>query len=409
MAQFILPGQVPDRETVEGWRRWRLSRHAFVPAPRIGLGEYRLMSPRQRGLHDLHRHATHSNLPLQETPMSAELTRIMRTRMQANALKHRPTTRAGLMITGGGYQGKTETACEIAAAFEDAWLELHNQLNPEALPGTRDLHVPVAYVQTPVTATPKSTCRAILDFYGDDHRKMTLPELTRQVRVVMHQLGTRVLILDDITRLRMHRADDQNTLDLLRALMSMKVTLVLIGVGIPRSGLLRGGRRDPRTDDWIFGSQGNEFGDEAATQTQRRFTLIHLKPFHYSTAEAIAAWTAHLAGLEENLRLLRAEPGMLTCGTMPEYLFRRTNGVVGLLERLIEGACSEAITDGTEKLTPALLDTVVLDIENDSGRSAEDGEIPLVPAPETRTRRKATKNRNTVFDDSGVPETKTGA
>jgi hypothetical protein len=71
------------------------------------------------------REVTHANLPLQETPMSAAVARLMRSRPQTTALKHKPTTRPGLMITGGGYQGKTETACEIAAAFEDAWLDLH--------------------------------------------------------------------------------------------------------------------------------------------------------------------------------------------------------------------------------------------------------------------------------------------
>jgi hypothetical protein len=80
--------------------------------------------------------------------MSTVVGRLMRSRLQTNALKHRPTTRARLMITGGGYQGKTETACEVAAAFEDAWLDLHHQLNSTATPGTRDLHAPVAYVQT---------------------------------------------------------------------------------------------------------------------------------------------------------------------------------------------------------------------------------------------------------------------
>jgi hypothetical protein len=105
-------------------------------------------------LHDLHRAATHANLPLQQTPMSQAVTRVLRGRIETNALKHKPSTRAGVMITGGGYQGKTETACEIAADFEDAWLDLHRHLNPAAMAGTRDLHAPVAYVQTPVTATP---------------------------------------------------------------------------------------------------------------------------------------------------------------------------------------------------------------------------------------------------------------
>ena len=29
----FLPGPVPDRETWEGWTRWRLTRRDFVPAP----------------------------------------------------------------------------------------------------------------------------------------------------------------------------------------------------------------------------------------------------------------------------------------------------------------------------------------------------------------------------------------
>jgi hypothetical protein len=193
---FILPGPIADRKTAEGWRQWRPTRHAFVPAPRLGLADYRRLGPRKRHLHDLHRAATHANLPLQDTPMSLTVTRIMRSRLQTNALKHKPTTRAGLMITGGGYQGKTETACEIAAAFEDAWLNLHAQLNPNAIPGTRDLHAPVAYVQTPVTAKPKSTCEAILDFFGADHKYMTLPQLTRAVRASLHDHGVHVLLLD---------------------------------------------------------------------------------------------------------------------------------------------------------------------------------------------------------------------
>ncbi|MEV0613294.1 hypothetical protein AB0I81_08190 [Nonomuraea sp. NPDC050404] len=53
-------------------------------------------------------------------------------------------------------------------------------------------------------------------------------------------------MLDDITRLRMHRADDQDVLDQIRAFLSMHVTLVLVGVDIPGSGLLREGRHDRR-------------------------------------------------------------------------------------------------------------------------------------------------------------------
>jgi len=401
---FVLPGPLPVRETLAGWQQWRATRGSFTPAPRLDRAAWRALSPRRRMLHDLHRAATHANLPLQQTPMSQAVTRVLRGRIETNALKHKPSTRAGVMITGGGYQGKTETACEIAADFEDAWLDLHRHLNPAAMAGTRDLHAPVAYVQTPVTAKPKSTCKAILGFYGADTKNMDLPGLVRQVAASISDHGTKALLLDDITRLRLHRADDQDVLDLIRAFMSMHVTLVLIGVDIPGSGLLREGRHDPRTGQWIFPPSQHPGGSGLeATQTERRFDLIELDRFRYDTPPQITAWTRHLAGIEQQLRLMDAIPGMLTDGTMPEYLYRRTNGVVGLLERLIEDGCREAIDTGTEHLDQALLDNVALSLGGACGRDAAAGEIPAIPPgpaqPDATGKRK--RSRNTVFDDRG--------
>lgn len=400
---FLLPGKAIDRETIGGWARWRQTRHSFVPAPRISLAQYRTMSPRERQLHDLHRFATHANLAVQETPMSAAVARVMSSRIRGNAIKHRPATRAGVMISGGGYQGKTETVCEAAAAFEEQWLDLHHQLNPDALPGTRDLHASVAYVQTPVTATPKSTCEAILDFYGEHYKKMTLPQLVRTVKSALHEHGTKALILDDITRLKMHREADQDVLDLIRSLMSMSVTLILVGVGIAQSGLLRDGRHDPRTGQWACPAGGGE----AATQTERRFDLVELGPFRYDTDAGISAWISHLAGIENQLRLLRAEPGMLTGGQMPEYLFRRTNGIVGLLERLVEDACAEAVATGEERLTTSFLDSVAITLGDLPARDPAAGEIPPIP-DQPMARGKQRRPRNTVFDDTGAPSAAVG-
>ncbi len=380
LLPLILPGPPRDRERADGWRQWRLTRHDFVPAPRLAAAAYKVMSPRDKMLHDLHRAATHANLAFQETPMSAAVSALMRSRIHGNALKHNPTTRAGLMISGGGYQGKTETACEVAAEFEDQWLALHQHANPAAVPGTRDLHIPVAYAQTPVTAKPKSCCQAILGFFGAGHKNMTLPQLIRTVRASLHDHGTKVLILDDVTRLKMHRADDQDTLDLIRSLMSMNVTLILIGVDIPRSGLLGEGRPG-----------GDEHIGAAATQTARRFDLITLDPFRYDSLAGITAWARHLIGIEQQLRLLSTRPGMLTGGVMPEYLFRRTGGVVGRLERLIEDGATLAMDTGTECLTETLLDKVTTG-------PAEDTTSGAARAPAQRGRRRP---RNTAFDDHG--------
>jgi hypothetical protein len=99
---FVLPGPAIARETAVGWSHWRTIRHSFVAAPRLTLGEYRRLGARARMLHDLHRAATHANLAIQETPMSAAVARVMWSRIQNNALKHKPTTRAGLMVNFPG-------------------------------------------------------------------------------------------------------------------------------------------------------------------------------------------------------------------------------------------------------------------------------------------------------------------
>jgi len=413
---FLRPGPLPLRDTLPGWEQYRASRGSFTPAPRLDLASWRALPPRHRMLHDLHRAATHANLPLIATPMSLAVSRLVRGRIEGNALKQKPSTRAGVMVTGGGYQGKTETLCETAADFQDDWLDLHRSLNPGAVPGTRDLHAPVAYVQTPVTAKPKSLCKAILGFYGADTKGMDLPDLVRQVAASLNDHGTKALLLDDITRLRMHRKDDQDVLDLIRAFMSMHVTLVLIGVDIPGSGLLREGRHDPASGQWALPpSRAAVAHGLEATQTERRFDVIELDRFRYDTPAQIAAWTAHLAGVEQHLRLMNATPGMLTGGTMPEYLYRRTDGVVGLLERLIEDGCREAIDTGAEELTEGILDSVTVDITGAPGRDPAAGEIPAVPPkPASRAARdcggsRRRRGRNTVFDDHGPAAAGAGA
>ena len=103
--------------------------------------------------------------------------------------------------------------------------------------------------------------------------------------------------------------------------MSMHVTLILIGVGIPGSGLLREGRHDARTGQWILPpSQHAKIHGLKATQTERRFDLVEHDRFRYDTQREITAWVQHLAGLEDQLRLMKAPPGMLTDGHMPEHL-----------------------------------------------------------------------------------------
>jgi hypothetical protein len=392
------PSDPSDRQTAAGWQQWCRTRHDFVPAQPLSRAEFASLSPAEREDYLFHRDVTNSNLPLQETPMSKAVTRVMRSRLQLGALKSRPSTRRGLIINGGGCLGKTETACEVAAAFEDSWRARHRDRNPEALEGARDLHVPVAYIQTPVTAKPKSTCKAILDFYGADHKNFDLPGLIRAVRRHVHAHGTRAILLDDITRLKLHRLDDQDVFDMLKGFMDMSATLVLIGVDVPGSGLLQGAVLDPRSGDWIMPEQRG-VSQSAQTQHLRRFTMVDLGPFPYKTQQDMDAFLTHLKGIEDHICLLDAVPGMLTSGDTPEYLHDRTGGVVGLLECLIEDAIELAIDSGHELLTTDLMDQVAISVEGLPGRDASAGEVPELPPQPTK--RTAKRSRNRVFDDKG--------
>jgi hypothetical protein len=113
----------------------------------------------------------------------------------------------------------------------------------------------------------------------------------------------------------LHRGDDQDTLDLIRELMDLGATLVLIGVDIPGSGLLGSTRPDPASGQWAFTAA---HGDAAATQTSRRFDLADLGPFDYTAAGGMASFIEHLAGIEDQLRLLRSFDGMLSAGEIPD-------------------------------------------------------------------------------------------
>ncbi|MFF0337747.1 hypothetical protein ACFYUM_34810 [Streptomyces fimicarius] len=93
---------------------------------------------------------------------------------------------------------------------------------------------------------------------------------------------------------------------------------------------------------------------------------------------------------------------------MPEYLYRRTHGIVGLLRRLIEDGLTKAIESGLEDLTIDLLDEITINLGNvpgkDDGRDAEAGEIPDIDtSPKRKPGPKPRKGRNSVYDDRGTP------
>jgi hypothetical protein len=135
--------------------------------------------------------------------------------------------------------------------------------------------------------------------------------------------------------------------------------------------------------------------------------LIEIDRFRYITPTQIEAFVNHLAGIEQHLRLMNAKVGMLTGGTMPEYLMRRTGGVIGLLGRRLEDGAQEAMGSGKELIDESLLDEIVL--RRDGPEQAPDEPvIPADPPTADKQTNPAKRPRNTVFDDAG-PAARAGA
>lgn len=399
----------PPLDTYAGWQHYRTHCHLLVPAPAISPQQWSMLPESRQYDYDLYRELTNANLPLQDTPMHDKVGKLIRRWLSGNTRKKNDPTRAGVMISGWGNYGKTASVCSAGAVFEDQWLALHSYLNPKAIPGTRDLHAPIVYVSTPVTATPKSLCTSILVFFRAPIRKAaTLPELVRQVADSLHDHGVKALILDDISRLRIHRADDQDVLDLLRAFMSLDVTLILTGVNISGIGLLREAKWNKKTRQWEMPPlESTRIHGLEITQTEHRFELIEIDRFRYITPRQITAFVNHLEGIEQHLRLMNAKQGMLTGGTMPEYLMRRTGGVIGLLGRLLEDGAQEAMGSGKELIDESLLDEIVLR-RDEPEQPPDEPVIPAAPRTADKKARRAKRPRNTVFDDPG-PAAQAGA
>ncbi|MCX4850398.1 TniB family NTP-binding protein [Streptomyces sp. NBC_00893] len=408
IAELIL-SSYPPRETYVGWQHYRTHCGSLVPAPVISPRQWSMLPEIRRYDYDLYRELTNANLPLQDTPMHAKVGKLIRRRLSGNTRKKDDPTRAGVMVSGWGHYGKTASVCAAAAVFEDQWLELHSHLNPGSVPGTRDLHAPVIYISTPVTATPKSLCASILGFFRAPIRpSATLPELVRQVADSLYDHGAKALILDDINRLRMHRADDQDVLDLMRAFMSLDVTLILAAVNIPGIGLLREAKWNKKTRQWEMPPlESTRIHGLEITQTEHRFELVELDRFRYTTPTQIQVFIDHLEGIERHLRLLNAKVGMLTGGTMPEYLMRRTDGIVGLLGRLLEDGAQEAMGSGKELIDENLLDEIVIR-RDEPEQPPDEPVIPANPSAAGKRTPQAKRPRNTVFDDHG-PATRTGS
>lgn len=370
----------PDIYRQEEWAHFVAIRghRASMRAPLLTREEYDALDEQDREDYDDARRVANCNLPVKDTPMAAKIGRSFQLLSTRNALDGNPGVRMGMFLSGSsGGLGKSTFAMELAAQFDENMRAREDLFNPPE--ANRDRWIPVVYIALPTNVTVKGLCKAILLFYGERPASgLTETELASLVHEVVHDCGTLLVVIDDITRLRMEREAHQDTADAIRELQETGATILGIGIDIGTSGLLfERGRKflRRRAETPAQAKERQQRSAKLKTQTRRRFKLKALKPFSYDTEADAAAWAAHLASVEEDLLLLDHRPGDLV--ELAEYLFDRTQGFLGSLNELIGEGCLLAMLDGTERLTEELLDEIDLD---EAAESCEEDPVDDIEA-----------------------------
>jgi hypothetical protein len=314
--------------TKEGWASF--AGQANPQPPRLlPTADWERLDPFERELYNDARQNYHSALQLVATP---DIKKIIHTgtKLVVNN-RGKQLGRRGLIVSGPSGTGKSTSITQLGKKFQID-VERRN-------PGLRD-RIPVVYLTVPPNATPKMLATEMAVFLGlPVADRDSAQSVAHTVASVMRRVGTGMVLVDEIHRLDLYTRQGKNASDQLKYFFdTISATFVYAGLDLEETGMFSGVR---------------------GRQIAGRFIPINTGPFTHRTAEAKRDWAKLVATMEQGLRLHRHQPGTLLA--LAPYLHARTGGMIGSLDQLIHEAANDAITDGTEKITKAHLDGVILD------------------------------------------------
>ncbi len=271
----------------------------------------------------------HADLPLVNTPVIRQVVATSRLLIQLN--RHQISARRGAVISGASGTGKTTALSQLGRAHELAARRRH----PD------DRHrLPVVYITVPPAATPRMVAVEFARFFGlPTPRSANLTDVTNAVCATAAHIRVDLVLVDEIHNISLATRAGAEVSDTLKYFAErLPATFVYAGLDVDEIGLFAGTR---------------------GRQIAGRFTLIPARPFDYGAPEQRETWRGLVTTMEQSLRLHRHRAGTLT--GLDEYLFGRTNGMIGSLSQLVRGAAILAIQNGTEQITKELLDLVPVD------------------------------------------------
>ena len=201
--------------------------------------------------------------------------------------------------------------------------------------------VPVVYVTLMASSSIKEINALILLYLGYPPEGLARTTTTRVLHALrMHSV--QVVILDDAHMLRSTNAQGRAVLDYIKFLNTElgeinNGTVILVGAHLESTTILD----DP--------------------QIRARLTTMTVDAFHISTIENKAAWQDLLASVSDRPleHLPDAAPDLFVT-TLAQHIWRRTQGFVGEVAKLVTGSVLDAVHDRRSVITRDDLDAVKL-------------------------------------------------
>lgn len=208
-------------------------------------------------------------------------------------------------------------------------------------PGVIADWVPVVYVTLMSSSSIKEINALILLYLGYPPEGLARTTTTRVLRALrMH--GVRVVILDDAHMLRSTSVQGRAVLDYVKFLNTElgevnNGTVILVGANLPSTAILD----DP--------------------QIRARLTTLTVGAFEIITVENKAAWQDLLATAADRpmQHVPEAAPDLFVT-TLAQHIWRRTQGFVGEVAKLVAGSVLDAVHDQRSVITQDDLDAVTL-------------------------------------------------
>lgn len=241
--------------------------------------------------------------------------------VRAEAATQRATSPRTMAISGPAASGKTTAALWIARDHERSIRRRLDVAGSEIQPSL--------YVVVPPATTPKTLMTAFCNCLGLPHtRAQTAQDLTESIVHVLRQLGTSLVVLDEVHNVQSNRQTGAEAASTLKLFMErLDAAFILAGIDLERSPVFAG----------VVGEQ-----------LRARTSLHRMKGFPMKTTQN-SEWEAFLDVLADLIPLRTSPRAVLRRES--RTLLEISGGSIGRIRAIVRRAAIDAILTGAEAIT----------------------------------------------------------